>query len=79
MLTMKPLSDHLAPATQRDVTVWQSAVVHLEENVIMQITLLDSDTHTMTRRDAEKAYRQEHAVGRCLDSLIREKPPPPAV
>lgn len=31
LLTMKPLSDHLTPATQMDDAVWQRAVVHLEE------------------------------------------------
>lgn len=65
MLTMKSLSDHLTPATQRDVTVWQRAMVHLEVKksptihnnfnffVIMQIVLLNSGTYTMAFKEAE--------------------------
>lgn len=40
MLTMKSLSDHLAPATQRNITVLQRLLIHLEERKSLLFTII---------------------------------------
>lgn len=73
MLTMKSLSYHLAPATQRDVTVWQRAMIHLEEKKplprsVCRLCFKNCDTYTM-KWPAEKLRSLQ--TGTCCRYISR--------
>lgn len=72
---MKPLSDHLASATQRNITVMMRLLVHLKEKIRHnKCSYLSHRKRVMWLQNATKS-----SYKRTLHSRVREKPPRPAV